>query len=364
MRWRFRWRRAATAGLVALLAGFPLVAAGANGIAGANGTAGAVGTAGAIGTGGAQPFGLNPAPLSNGRAQAYFNLTAGTGQRATAMVILSNLGHKSEKLRLSRSLGVTAANGGVGYTVASGPCSGPACWLAGVARTVTLAAGVRERIAFTVHVPAGTARRQYLAGITAELASKPRATKVGQHGKATAKAIIVRQVTVGVAVTVGNLAQMRNRLEIPGVSGQAIGTMPRLNVTLRDTGQTFSGGTGQASCTSAAKTHSFRVVTDTILPGDQAQIAVNAKSLEEGTTVPCVVRIHYGQGQTVRWSGMVSLPKAAAAKIVHTGPGTYSVIPQNTGIPGWAIALIVVGGVAIAGVAVLLIRQRRVGRFG
>jgi hypothetical protein len=343
---RFRWRRAAAAGLVALLAGFPLLAAGA------------------IGTGGPESFGLNPAPLPDGRSESYFNLAAGSGQSATATVILSNLGRKTEKLKLSQSLGVTAANGGIGYSGASGPCSGPSCWLAGVGRTVTLAPGVRESIPFTVRVPAGTPHRQYLAGITAELAAKPTATKVGQHGKATAKAIIVEQVTVGVAVTVGNLSQMRNRLEISGVSGQAIGTMPRLNVALRDTGQTFSGGTGQASCTAAGKSHSFRVATNTILPGDQAQIAVNALSLQEGTTVPCVVRIHYGNGQMVRWSGMVTLPKAPATKIVHTGPGAYSVIPQNTGIPGWAIALIVVGGVAIAGVAVLLIRAHRVGHAG
>ncbi len=341
---RFRWRRAAAAGLVALLAGLPLLAAGA------------------IGTGGAESFGLNPAPLPDGRSESYFNLAADRGQSVTATVILSNLGHRPEKLKLSQSLGVTAANGGIGYSVTSGPCSGPSCWLAGVGRTMTLAPGTRESVPFTVRVPAGTPHRQYLAGITAELASKPQATKVGQHGKATAKAIIIRQVTVGVAVTVGNLSQMRNRLEIPDVSGQAIGPMPRLDVTLRDTGQTFSGGTGQASCTAAGKSHSFRVATNTILPGDQAQIAVNARSLQEGTTVPCVVRIHYGNGQTVRWSGMVTLPKAAATKIVHTGPGAYSVIPQNTGMPGWAIAVIVVGGVAIAGVAVLLIRAHRVGR--
>jgi hypothetical protein len=228
---------------------------------------------------------------------------------------------------------------------------------------VTLAGGVREKIAFTVHVPAGTVRRQYLAGITAELAAKPKATKVGQHGKATAQAIIVEQVTVGVAVTVGNLSQMQNRLEVSGVSGQAIGTMPRLTVTLRNTGQTFSGGTGRASCTSSGKSHSFRVATNTILPGDQAQIAVNGRSLHEGATVPCVVRIHYGHGQTVSWSGMVTLPKTTTARIVHTGPGAYTVIPKS-GIPGWAIVLIVVGAVAIAGVAVLLIRSRRVGRFG
>jgi hypothetical protein len=346
MRRRVRWRRAAAAGLVVLLAGFPLLAAGA------------------IGTGGADSFGLNPAPLPDGRSESYFNLATGSGRSVTATVILSDMGRKTEKLKLSPSLGVTASNGGIGYSGASGPCSGPSCWLAGVGRVVTLAPGSRESIPFTVRVPAGTPHRQYLAGITAELANKPQATKVGQHGKATAKAIIVKQVTVGVAVTVGNLSQLRNRLEIPSVSGQAIGTMPRLNVALRDTGQTFSGGTGKVSCTSAGKTHSFRVATNTILPGDQAQIAVNATSLREGTAVPCVVRIHYGQGQTVRWSGTVTLPKAPVTKIVHTGPGAYSVILQNNGIPGWAIALIVVGGVAIAGMAVLLIRGRRVGRLG
>lgn len=63
---------------------------------------------------------------------------------------------------------------------------------------MTLPPGTRERIPFTVRLPAGTAPRQYLAGITAELANKPPARKVGQHGQATAKASIVEQVTVGV----------------------------------------------------------------------------------------------------------------------------------------------------------------------
>jgi hypothetical protein len=61
--------------------------------------------AGAIGTGGAEPFDLNPAPASDGRAQSYFNLTTGTGQSTVATAILSNLGHRTEKLKLSRSLG-------------------------------------------------------------------------------------------------------------------------------------------------------------------------------------------------------------------------------------------------------------------
>jgi hypothetical protein len=83
MRRRVRWRRAAAAALVALVAALPLLAAGT------------VGTGGAIGTGGADSFGLNPAPLQDGRSESYFNLAVDTGQAATATVILSDLGHKS-----------------------------------------------------------------------------------------------------------------------------------------------------------------------------------------------------------------------------------------------------------------------------
>jgi LPXTG-motif cell wall-anchored protein len=47
---------------------------------------------------------------------------------------------------------------------------------------------------------------------------------------------------------------------------------------------------------------------------------------------------------------------------VHTGPGAYSVIPPNT-IPAWAIALIVIGALALLAMAALLLRTRRRSRF-
>ena len=91
---------------------------------------------------------------------------------------------------------------------------------------MTLAPGTRESIPFTVRVPAGTPRRQYLAGITAQLAAKPKATKVGQHGKATAKAIIVEQVTVGVAVTVGNCPRCGTGWRSPASPARPSGRCP------------------------------------------------------------------------------------------------------------------------------------------
>ena len=156
---------------------------------------------------------------------------------------------------------------------------------------------------FTVHVPAGTPTRQYLAGISAELARKPQPVQVGSNGQASARAIIVEQVTVGVAVTVGSLSQMTTRLLIQAVSGAAFGRLARLNIVLDNPGQTFATAAGNVSCTAAGKGETYSVFAPTILPDDHAMIAANAPGLPEGSSVPCTVRLHYGHGQTVSWQG-------------------------------------------------------------
>ena len=183
-----------------------------------------------------------------------------------------------------------------------------------------------------VRVPAGTPTGQYLAGLTVEAAVPPASVKVGGNGKATARAIIIDRVTVGVAVTVGALSRMTTRLRIPDVTGEAIGPTARLNMDLANTGQTFAHGTGKASCTVAGKSHSFAIYAATVLPHDQAVIAVNAPGLPEGVTMPCAVWLGYGNGLIARWAGSVTVPALPRTHIVHTGPGAYSVIPNN-GIP-------------------------------
>ena len=311
--------------------------------------------------GGNGQFGITPAPASDGRAAPYFTLTVPPGGSATGTALISNEGTTPENLKISRSTGVTAANGGSAFTGYFQRCSGVGCWVSGMPGEVTLAGGSVMRAQFAVHVPARTAPGQYLAGLTAEPAAMPRPVRVGSTGGATANAIIIEQVTVGVAVTVGSLSQLTTRLRIPGVSGEAIGPTARLNIELANTGQTFAHGTGKASCTVAGKGHSYAVVASTVLPHEQAVIAVNAPGLPEGVTMPCAVRLGYGQGLVVSWAGLVIVPVPPRARIIHTGPGAYSVIPAG-GIPSWAIALLVVGGLVLAVMTVLLIQMRRRGR--
>ena len=337
--WRFR-RCAAAAAAAALAALIP------------------ASPAAAIGVGGSEGFGLTPVPDGHGHVPSYFAMTIPAGQSATGTVIVSDTGKVSEQLKISPTIGVTAGNGGATYAAPPQHCSGPGCWVTGLPGAVTLAAGASERLPFTVRVPQGTASGQYLGGIEAEPAAESRPVMAGSRKKAKAHAVIVDVVAVGVAVTVGKLSRLTTRFVIPGVSGEAIGSTARLNIRLDNTGQTFAGATGKASCTVAGKVHAFTAGADTILPHEAAEIAVNAPGLPEGTTEPCQVRLRYGRGLTVSWAGPVALPAPPRARIVHTGPGAYSVVP-TPGIPPWAIALIIIGALTLAALAVLLLRAGR-----
>jgi hypothetical protein len=316
---------------------------------------------GGLGIGGA--FGIAPAPDSQGRASSYFQLAIAPGQSARATAVVSNLADKPETLVISHAMGVTASNSGSAYEPISRGCTGPSCWVTGLPQRVTLPARSSYELDFTVTVPAGTALGQYLSGISAKSAAQARAVKVGSNGKAGAQAVIVEAVTVGVAVTVGDLSAMTTRFSIPKVLGTLEYQTPRLNIELDNTGQTFTKGTGTMSCTQSGKRHSYGVTADTVLPGGQAVVAVNAPDLSTGTTVPCAIQLRYGKNQTVRWAGMVAIPALPSTHIVHTGIGTYSQVPQG-GIPGWAIALIIIGALLLVGVGVLLYRQHRLANRG
>jgi len=305
-------------------------------------------------------FGITPAPGSSGTPAPYFVMTVAAGQSVVGTAIISNPGTRTVTLRIGRSAGITAGNGGSAFNPLFGGCSGSACWVTGLPGTVTVPAGMGDRQPFIVHVPARTAPGQYLAGITVESNASPRSVQVGSNGKgAQARAVIIDQVTVAVAVTVGSLDQLTTRLQIPAVTGVAIGQLGRLSIVLRNTGQTFTGARGRASCTAAGQRYAYTVIAGTVLPHGQAAIPVNASGLPKGRAVSCTVLLGYGHGLTVRWAGTVTVPALPATRIYHTGAGAYTVVPAGPSVPPWAIALMIIGVLALAVMAVLLRRLRR-----
>jgi hypothetical protein len=318
----------------------------------------APGAPGMGGVGVAGEFGLAPEPGPQGQLTAYFQLAVAPGHAVTATVVVANLARQAQTLALGHAIGVTAGNGGSAYLPATTRCSGPSCWVTGLPSRVTLAAGYRELVAFTVRVPRGTPPGQYLTGIAAAPATRPTPVKLGSDGSSSAQAVILNAVTVGVAITVGDPSSLMSRLSIRGVQGTAEGPAARLSISMYNTGRTFAKGTGRASCRAARRTSSYPVYAGTVLPGDHALIAVNAPGLPEGATVPCTIRLRYGKRQVVSWSGLIAIPSASTARMIQTGRDAYTLVPRG-GIPRWAITLIVIFGLLLAAVSLLLYRQRR-----
>ncbi|GHE38310.1 hypothetical protein GCM10017673_45830 [Streptosporangium violaceochromogenes] len=303
------------------------------------------------------PFGLRPSPASAGQARSYFDLTVPPGRTTRDTAIISNPGSRTQQLKISVSSGVTAANSGSAYQSAPEKCAGAGCWVTGLPSTVTLAPGERRSLTFRVHVPDDARPAQYLAGITAEPAVRPSAARVGANDRASAKAIIIKQVTVGVAVTVGTLSRMKTALAVSSVSGGWVGATPRLSVSVRNPGQTFTRATGSVSCEVDDRARSYAVTMGTVLPGTGAVLPVNARGLSGGS-LPCTVRLRTGTGPAAVWSGTVELPSRTPKKIVHIGEGAYAELPEST-VPLWAVALMAVGALTLTALPALLVLRRR-----
>ncbi|XVQ83261.1 WxL protein peptidoglycan domain-containing protein [Microbispora siamensis] len=319
------------------------------------GTAALAHAGGPLGDG--DSFGLTPSSASAGPARSYFDLTVPPGRTTRDVAIISNDGSRTQRLKITISSGVTATNSGSAYQSVPGKCAGAGCWVTGLPATVTLAPGERRALTFRVHVPADARPAQYLAGITVESALPPSAVRVGSNGKASAKAIIVKQVTTGVAVTVGALSQMKTALAVSAVSGGWIGPTPRLSIPVHNPGQTFARAKGTISCTAGGKTYSYDVIMGTVLPGTSALLPINAKGLNSGS-LPCTVRLRTDTGPAAVWSGTVELPPLTQRTFIHTGEGAYTELPDNT-VPLWAIALMAIGALVLTALVALLVLQRK-----
>jgi hypothetical protein len=303
-------------------------------------------------------FGLIPTPTPGGQPRPYFQPTVAPGHSAHEIAVVSNESSRTERLKITTSRAVTATDSGSAFEPNTRRwCSGPGCWVKGLPITITLAPGAKKGLGFTVTVPRFTRPGQYLAGLTAESAVRPKPIAVGSNGRASARAIIIDQVTVGVAVTVGRLSRLHTVLTIWRVSAGWVGTTPRLYIPVANLGQTFVRATGDVSCRSGGGQRTYPVVMATVLPGGRAVLPVNARGLRAGPAW-CTVRLRTSAGATVTWSGSVNVPPETVTRTYHPAKGVYVSLPEST-IPSWAVALMVIGVLILASLAALVIQHRR-----
>ncbi|MHB1210205.1 MAG: COG1470 family protein [Acidimicrobiales bacterium] len=313
----------------------------------------------AIGVSGSEPFGLSPSPDSQGLSRAYFVLQAAPGQSVSDSVVVSDQGRNSETLLISPALGVTASNSGAAYEGAFAPCTGTACWITGLPSSVNLSPGESKTLPFTVSVPAGAAPSQYLAGITAKPAQAPGATQIGGNQKTSVNAIIVHEITIGVAISTGSPAQLSSKLVITGVSGTYTGTVPRLMVQVKNEGERYAKGNGIATCSENGLKTSLPVYVDTVLPGQSAVVPVNLAKFK--SVANCVVHLDYGSVSPASWTGSVKLPVSTPAVQVPIAKGVYATLPPAK-LPVWGVALLIAAGALVLLLLMILLftsRRRR-----
>jgi hypothetical protein len=303
-------------------------------------------------------LGFGAHPLPKGHAdRGYFTYTLEPGGTATDRLVIANTTDRAERLKILISNGATAHNSGDAY-MPSSACRDLGCWIHGLPSTFTVAPKSHKTLRFTVSVPAGAARRQYLAGITIRPASTPAPARLSTQNGVGARVVIIRELTVPVAATVGNLQALRSRLVVTGV--RASTTTEQIIVTERNVGETFVHARGRAICVAGSRRFAYPLSSSTVLPGSTAQLAVNAPDLVRGTTYRCTATLDFGGAKAASWRGTVTIPKNGPPKVVQTGPHRYSTLPKQ-GVPRWAIALIAAGAAIVLGllvVIVVLLRRR------
>jgi hypothetical protein len=297
--------------------------------------------------------GFAAGPLGVG-ASGYFSLTLGPGTGATRTVQISNLRAITQTLDLYAVRGVTAPSSGDVYVGKPGTCMAAGCWITGLPARLTLAAYQAQDVAFSVHVPAATTPGQYLGGVAVQPVSMPSPTS--GHG---ARSVIVHEVVIGVAVTVGS--HYPSELSIPGVMGAAIGDAAGIAVSEANGGGQFEHPRGTATLVSNGASSSFPLQSSTMLPGGQASLRVLTPHIAPGVYSARVVLTYDGGAKTAYWNGTVQVPAVQPDATVAVDPnGRTPAALQRSSTP--SVLLLVgtgVGGALLAALTVSLYRWRR-----
>jgi hypothetical protein len=181
----------------------------------------------------------------------------------------------------------------------------------------------------------------------------------------TLHARVLHVINVGVAISLGQVGALANRLSILGVSTSGNTSSARLFVRERNLGATFVSAKGEATCVSDRTRRVYPLLSDLVLPGDTARLAVSLRGFKPGASLDChVVLRAVGAGRNAptpaAWHGSVRFPSTPAPRVVQTGPHSYAEVPKSH-VPRWAIALIAAGSAIVVALLItiaVLIRRR------
>lgn len=315
------------------------------------------GQAAAGDTGGGFAGQFSVVPAESGTGLSYFRLRLSPGGEATETIAVVGESRTAVTLSVFPTVGVTSPNSGDAYEgEPTQRCRSVGCWLGELPRTFTLGYHTKRIVSFHVTVPEHAAAGQYLAGVAVQRATTESASaSTSKSKRPAARSVLVSEVVVGVAVTVGS--GYPHDLAIRSVSGARIGNDAALIVHEADTGSAFEHPKGAVTLQESGRRRQFVATSSTVLPGGQAGIRVLARGVSPGRYAASAY-LHYDNGQKIaHWSGTITIP-GAGAQPISVAPGSRLVADPAAGVP-ITLAVLLPLAMIVAGATAWYVWARR-----
>jgi hypothetical protein len=228
-------------------------------------------------------------------------------------------------------------------------------WIVVSAPQITLAPDEHRDVPFTVHVPAGLAPGQYLAGISASVPLAADGANASTPGGKAGFAMALR-FQRGIAVEVDIPGPRAPHLTVSGAEPEALPGGVTLGIHIANDGNAFAHGSGVIRVADTNTDFSFKV--DTFVPGTSIVYPMQwTKAVVPGSH-HVEVDLTYEGGRRTSWTGTVVIAGEAQSQL----EGALRNVTVRPHASGGSPLLILAGAlfVILVGAAVVMRRRSRV----
>jgi hypothetical protein len=293
----------------------------------------------------------------------YFVYDLGAGATRSGAVIVSNTGTRAGVAKLYAVDAGTGSTTGTVYLTDRKPVRA-GTWVTLAKSRVTIAPGKFVRVPFTVHVPAGTAPGQWVAGLVAEAAVQ---TESGHTNSKTGVQIKIRNQTI-VAVQVNVPGARRAAFAIGAVKTGGQRGFQQVLVHLTNTGNVLSKPTGAVEILQAGRVvEKLPFKMDSFLPQTSIDYPVLLTKALPAGDYRARVSLSYpsasGGTQTIHGTPAFSVSKQDVKQVFTSAAPTQqapggTVASSSSSTPWAVIGAIIAALILLALVGWALLRRR------
>jgi hypothetical protein len=292
--------------------------------------------------------------------RGYFVYTLSAGASHTGAVIVSNVGTAAGTVKLFTADGTTGTTTGTVYETDKQPTRAGS-WVTLSETSVTLAPGTNQRVAFTMHVPAGTPAGEWVGGIVAETSHQLTGAKSKQKANVQIK---IRDLTI-IAVEANVPGPIRTGFTIGKVTTGGQRGFQQVFVHVANIGNGLVKPTGRATIFSSkgALVETLPFTMDTFLPQTAIDYPILLKKALTAGDYVAAVTLRVPGGQTVHAKPSFSVSQADVKQVFTSASPTQApptVASSGSSSTPWPLIGAAAGGLLVILLLLLwLLRRRR-----